>query len=194
MLAAFGIASGLVQAIAILPYLRDVLAGTTRPHRGAWTIWTVLSVIVLASQGADGGRWSLIVVATQAIGCAITLALSVKRGVGGTSRIELMLLGIAGLGVIAWHQADDPTLATYAVVAADLIGVGLMIPKTYRDPDSETASTFVMGVCAAILGLAATGFTTPSLIVYPLYLVVVDSALVGVIVVRRRTLRLASGH
>lgn len=194
MLAAFGIASGLVQAIAILPYLRDVLAGTTRPHRGAWTIWTVLSVIVLASQEADGGRWSLIVVATQAIGCAITLALSVKRGVGGTSRIELMLLGIAGLGVIAWQLADDPTLATYAVVAADLIGVGLMIPKTYRDPDSETASTFVMGVCAAILGLAATGFTTPSLIVYPLYLVVVDSALVGVIVVRRRTLRLASGH
>ena len=194
MLAAFGIASGLVQAIAILPYLRDVLAGTTRPHRGAWTIWTVLSVVVLASQGADGGRWSLIVVATQAVGCAITLVLSVRRGVGGTSRIELMLLGIAGLGVIAWQQADDPTLATYAVVAADLIGVGLMIPKTYRDPDSETASTFAMGVCAAILGLAATGFTAPSLIVYPLYLVVVDSALVGVIVVRRKTLRLASGH
>lgn len=145
MLAAFGIASGLVQAIAILPYLRDVLAGTTRPHRGAWTIWTVLSVVVLASQGADGGRWSLIVVATQAVGCAITLVLSVRRGVGGTSRIELMLLGIAGLGVIAWQQADDPTLATYAVVAADLIGVGLMIPKTYRDPNSETASTFVMG-------------------------------------------------
>ena len=194
MLAAFGIASGLVQAIAILPYLRDVLAGTTRPHRGAWTIWTVLSVVVLASQGADGARWSLIVVATQAIGCAITLVLSVRRGVGGTSRIELMLLGIAGLGVIAWQQADDPTLATYAVVAADLIGVGLMIPKTYRDPSSETASTFVMGVCAAILGLAATGFTAPSLIVYPLYLVVVDSALVGVIVLRRRTLSLASGH
>lgn len=193
MLAAFGIASGILQVIAIVPYLRDVLGGTTRPHRGAWTIWTVLSVIVLASQWADGATWSLLVVAAQAGGCVVTLVLSFRRGVGGTSRIGLLLLGIAGLGVVAWQQTDDPTLATCAVVAADLIGVGLMLPKTYRDPDSETAAAYAIGVCAAFLGLSATGFTAPSLMLYPLYLVIADSALVGMILLRRRTLKPAPG-
>ena len=192
MLAAFGIASGILQMFAIAPYLRDVLAGTTRPHRGTWTIWTVLSLTVLASQWADGGSWSLIVVAAQALCCALTLALSLGRGVGGTTRIELLLLGVAALGVAAWWQADDPTLATCAVIAADLVGVALMLPKTFRDPDSETASTFVIGVCAAFLGLLATGLDRPSLMLYPIFLVVADSALVGLILLRRRTLEQAA--
>ena len=192
VLAAFGIASGVIQMIAIVPYLRDVLAGSTRPHRGTWTIWTVLSLTVLASQWADGGRWSLIVVAAQALSCVVTLALSLGRGVGGTARIELMLLGVAALGVVAWWQADDPTLATCAVIAADLIGVALMLPKTFRDPDSETASAFVIGVCAAFLGLLATGLDQLSLMLYPVFLVIADSALVGVIVLRRRTLEQAA--
>lgn len=193
MLAAFGIASGVLQMIAIVPYLRDVLAGTTQPQRGTWLIWTVLSVTVLASQWADGGTWSLLVVAAQVVGCAITLALAFGRGVGGTSRIELMLLGIAGAGVIAWQRTDDPTLATCAVVAADLIGLALMLPKTYREPDSETASAFAIGVGASLLALAATGLDAPSLMLYPIYLAVADSALVGVILLRRRTLRVALG-
>ena len=193
VLAAFGIASGILQVVAIVPYLRDVLAGSTRPHRGSWTIWTVLSTVVLASQWADGGTWSLLMVATQAAGCVATLALSLRRGVGGTSRIELGLLAIAAGGVIAWQRTDDPTLATCAVVAADVIGIGLMIPKTYRDPASETVSTFVIGVCASILALGATGLDAPELMIYPLYLAVADSLLATVILLRRRALDPAPG-
>ena len=35
-------------------------------------------------------------------------------------------------------MADEPIVATACVVAADLLGAAMMVPKTYRDPDSET--------------------------------------------------------
>ena len=49
-----------------------------------------------------------------------------------------MLLGIAALGIVGWQIADDPVIATCSVVVADLIGMALMLPKTYRSPGSET--------------------------------------------------------
>jgi hypothetical protein len=39
MLWLFGVTSGVLQALSFLPYLRDVVSGTTTPHRGTWGIW-----------------------------------------------------------------------------------------------------------------------------------------------------------
>ena len=50
------------------------------------------------------------------------------------SRADITMIAIAGAGVIGWIAADEPLVATACVVAADLIGAGLMVPKTYRDP------------------------------------------------------------
>ena len=48
------------------------------------------------------------------------------------------MIAIAGGGVAGWIVADEPIVATVCVVAADLIGAAMMVPKTYRDPESET--------------------------------------------------------
>ena len=56
MLWVFGMVAGVLQSLFYVPYIRDVMRGSTRPHRGSWTIWCVLSVIVLASQPAPSRR------------------------------------------------------------------------------------------------------------------------------------------
>jgi hypothetical protein len=118
-------------------------------------------------------------------------ALAIRRGVGGVSRVELMLLGLAALGVVGWQVAGDPTVATCSVVAADLIAVALMLPKTYRQPGSETLATYAIGVVSTIFALAAVDSAAPSLLIYPLYILVADGVVVALIVLRRRTLSLA---
>ncbi|HEY3613291.1 MAG TPA: hypothetical protein VGK92_06270, partial [Gaiellales bacterium] len=143
MQAAFGILAGILQLVATAPYLRDVLRGTTTPQRSTWTIWMTLSLVVLSSQWASGASWSLVLICGQVVSCAAIFLLSLRRGVGGVSPLELALLGIAALGVIGWQVADDPTVATCSVVAADLIAVALMLPKTFRNPRSETLETYV---------------------------------------------------
>jgi hypothetical protein len=126
------------------------------------------------------------------VSCAAIFVLTMRRGVGGVSPIELALLGIAALGIVGWQIADDPTVATCSVVIADIIGVALMLPKTYRQPASETLSTFAIGVVSTVFALAALESIAASLLIYPVYILIADAAVVAVIAVRRRALALAA--
>lgn len=188
MLWVLGATGGILQAVAFLPYLRDVLRGTTRPHRGTWLIWCLLSVIVLASQRADGGRWSLLLVAAQCAGTLIVLTLAIPRGVGGAARTDLALLAVAGAGVAGWYVAGDPTIATACVVVADTAAVVMMLPKTYRDPHSETLSAYWLSTASVLFAAASVGSLSVPLLLYPAYLTVADSLVIGMIVIRRRRL------
>jgi hypothetical protein len=192
MQAAFGIVAGILQLVASAPYVRDILRGSTKPQRATWTIWTTLSFVVLASQWAGGATWSLALTIGQTVSCAVIFALAIRRGVGGVSPVEIVLLAIAALGIVGWQVADDPTVATCSVVIADVIGVALMLPKTYRDPGSETLATYVIGIVSTMFALATVGAGAPSLLIYPLYILVADGAVAAVIGLRRRALALAA--
>ena len=187
MIAAFGILAGILQLVATAPYVRDILRGSTRPQRMTWGIWTTLAFVVLASQWASGATWSLTLTIGQAISCLVIFLLALRRGVGGFSRIESALLAIAALGIAGWLIADDPLVATCSVVLADLIAMAMMLPKTYRDPSSETLSTYVIGTVSTVFALLAVDALAVDLLVYPLYILIADSAVVAMIFLRRRS-------
>jgi hypothetical protein len=77
----------------------------------------VLAIVVRLSQRADGADWSLVMAATQAILTSLVVLLAIRRGVGGVSAIELVMIAVAGGGVIGWLLADQPIVATACVVA-----------------------------------------------------------------------------
>ena len=66
-----------------VPYVRDTLSGSTRPHRGTWLIWSSLAVLVCLSQRADGASWSLLMTAVQTVLTGGIFVLSIRRGEGG---------------------------------------------------------------------------------------------------------------
>jgi hypothetical protein len=187
-----GLAAGLIGVFDTIPYVRDILRGSTRPHRGTWLIWGVLAVVVSLSQYADGASWSLVMVGVQAVLTSLVFFLSIRHGDGGVSRTEITMIAIAGAGVAGWIAVDQPMVATVCVVAADLIAVGLMVPKTYRDPDSETLSTFAFASLGGVLAAGAVGAVDLSLLLYPLYYCVINGALALLIWGRRVTLAAAA--
>jgi len=113
-----GLLAGLVAVADPIPYIRDTVRGRTRPHRGTWLIWSVLAIVAFLAQHADGAAWSLPMVGVQALLTTVILALALRRGEGGVSRGELLLIGIAGAGVVGWLSADEPLVATVCVVLA----------------------------------------------------------------------------
>ena len=186
--AVLGIAAGIVGVVDTIPYVRDTLRGATRPHRGTWLIWGVLAVVVSLSQYADGASWSLIMAATQAVLTGVIFGLSIRRGVGGLTPADIVMILIAGGGVIGWIVADQPLVATICVVMADLIGVAMMVPKTYRDPGSETLSTFALASVAGALAGGAVGAVDLSLLLYPVYYCLGNGAIAVLIYHRRAVL------
>jgi hypothetical protein len=185
-----GLAAGLIGVLDTIPYVRDTLRGTTRPHRGTWLIWGVLALVVTLSQYADGASWSLVMAGVQAVLTGLIFVLSIRRGEGGVSPAEMAMIAIAGAGVLGWIVADEPIVATVFVIAADLIGAGLMVPKTYRDPESETLVTFAFASLGGALAAGAVGAVDVSLLLYPVYYCVINGAIALLIWGRRSALRL----
>ena len=188
LLATAGVIGGLLSLIDPVPYVRDILRGRTHPHRGTWLIWSVLACVALASQWAQNGGWSLVVLTVQAASTTLILVLSIRRGVGGASAVEVALLVVAGAGVAGWALSSEPVVATLCVLAADLVGAAMMVPKTWRDPWSETLATFWLTAAAATLGAIAVGSLDVSLLLYPVYFTVINLVTASLILVRRLVL------
>ena len=186
--AVFGVLAGVLSVLDGAPYIRDVLRRTTQPHRGAWLIWSVLTIVALTSQLADGAEWSIVMVAAQAVVTTTIFAFSIPRGVGGLSRGDLTVLAVAALGVVGWSAFSEPVLATICVVVADTLGVCLMLPKTWRDPGSETVSTYALASASGFLSTLAVGALEFALLLYPLYFFAANGLIALVIVRRTRAL------
>jgi hypothetical protein len=181
----FGVLAGVVGVVDTVPYVRDIVRGTTRPHRGTWFIWGMLAVVVCVSQRADGASWSLVMAGTQAVLTSLIFVLAIRRGEGGLGATDGMLIAIAAGGMAAWVVVDEPVIATACVIAADLIAAAMMVPKVYRDPGSETLMTFALAGVGGALATGAVGATDASLLCYPIYYCLVNWAIALLIHHRR---------
>ena len=181
-----GVLAGAVGVADTIPYVRDILRGATRPHRGTWLIWGVLAVVACLSMRADGATWSLVMAACQAVLTGVVFVLALRWGVGGVGWLERVMLVVAAAGVAGWIVAEEPIVATCCVIAADLIGAAMMVPKSYRDPESETLVTFALASVGGALAAGAVGAVDVSLLLYPLYYCLINGALALLIWERRR--------
>jgi hypothetical protein len=180
-----GVCAGVVAVVNAIPYIRDVVRGTTRPHRGTWLIWAVLAMVVCVSQRADGASWSLIMGGAQATLTSLIFVLAIRRGEGGLSAADVGMVAMASAGVVGWMVANEPMVATASVVTADLMAAVLMAPKTYRDPGSETLESFALASVGGALAAGAVGLASPELLVYPIYFCAVNAA-IALLICRRR--------
>jgi hypothetical protein len=182
--AVFGVLAGILSVLDAVPYARDVIRRTTRPQRATWFIWSMLAIVALASQLADGAAWSIVMVATQAMVTTVVFLLSIRHGEGGLSTLDLTVVAIAALGVLGWFAFSTPVIATACVVFADTLGVALMLPKTWREPSSETLTTYVLASAAGLLSALAVAELDVSLLLYPLYFFVANGLIASIIVLR----------
>ena len=75
-------------------------------------------------------------------------------------------------------------IATACVVFADTLGVALMLPKTWREPSSETLTTYVLASAAGLLSTLAVAELDASLLLYPLYFFLGNGLIASIIVLR----------
>jgi hypothetical protein len=181
-----GVLGGLVGIADTIPYVRDTVRGSTRPHRGTWLIWGLLAIVACFAQLADGASWSAVMTGTQAILTGAVFVLAIRYGEGGMSKAELALIALAGAGVIGWILAREPIVAVGCVIAADLIAFAMMVPKVRRDPHSETVCTYALASVGGALATGAVGMVDLSLILYPAYYCVANGA-AAILIQQRRS-------
>ena len=186
MLQIFGYISAVLSLLMVVPYVRDILYGGTRPERASWLIWTVLTSIAFFSQLAKGATDSLWLSAGQTLAVLIVLLLSTKYGVGGLTKWDIRALMAAGVGLVIWYFTNEAAYALFVIIIIDSIGTLLTVVKSYKEPETETISTFVMSGTSGVFGALAVGSLDFILLAYPFYIIVANYAIAGAILLGRR--------
>ncbi|HPR09938.1 MAG TPA: hypothetical protein PLT04_05235 [Candidatus Saccharibacteria bacterium] len=186
MLMLLGVSAGALNFAGMVPYVRDMFRGTTKPNRATWWLWLLINSISLASQWALGATWSLGIIIAKVIGVAITAVLSVYFGYGFFTKRDVTRIVIALIGAAIWSITGYPLFALLIVIGVDALGMGLTITKTWRAPFTETKSTWVLATIAAMLAVASVGSFDIAKLSWPVYCVVANGLLLCVIVSRQK--------
>lgn len=189
MLQIFGYISAFFAIVEFIPYIRDIFRLKTKPQRVTWFIYSVLGSIAFFSQLAKGASNSLWLPGILTIGVFTVFLLSLKYGVGGFHKKDSLVLIVAALGLIAWYFTKEAAIALYIVILIDASGTYLTLEKAYKNPGSETLTSWLFSSLAGFFAFLAVGSLSIVLISYPLFIFLMDGGVVLAIELGRRKLK-----
>jgi hypothetical protein len=153
----FAILSALFSIGAYFPYLKDMLAGKTKPHVYTWLIWTLTTSTATAGLWHGGGGYAAVSQTIATILTFIFFLLSFKYGTKNITLGDTILLLLASAAIFVWWFLHNPLLAVLMVAAIDAIGYIPTFRKSFEEPWSESILSWVLfnlGIAFSLLALA----------------------------------------
>lgn len=181
-----GIAAVVLNTIGYYPYIRDILRGKVKPQRMTWGIWTILTSIFAVNQIANEGGWSSLFFVSTSILVLVTFLLSLKFGVGGFGKLDIICFIFALALFIYWATIQNTRISTLVAVNIDLIAIIPTIIKTFKLPDTESYPQWMLAGIGGLLSLFAVPKLDWALIIYPVYIFVANYVVVGTKYFRER--------
>ncbi len=183
-----GVVAGLISLLTAYPYIRDVLAGKTKPQRATWLVWMTLNLVFIATQIAEGASFSIISLVINTIVGVYILYLSINYGVGGVERRDRLSLLAAAIGIVVWFLTSNPTLTLMITLLVDFSGSWLTLLKTYKTPWSETLIFWVAGIFTGSLSALSVNEFELAQLAFPLYLFFFSLTMTLIMYFRRKTI------
>ncbi len=163
----------LLPVIASITYGIAIFEGRAKPERMTRLLLTVITAVSVTSLWAGGdtsGVWLALVAFIQSVGI---LGLSIKRGVGGHSQLDILCLVLCFMGVLLWLTLGRPWIGVWVSILTDCIAVVPALHKTIRLPHTEPALFYGLDVIAGLLIMSVGPFTLQA-IAFPLYIATIN--------------------
>lgn len=167
----FILASGSIAVIGMLFYIGSIINIRTVPHRT--TRFVILLITILGAIGLYSAHDipTFILYCIYSTSSLIIFLLSLKHGVGGWAKTDIICLLIALFGVIMWQVSGNPMVAIVSSVLASFVGTIPAFLKTYKSPKSEYWMYYFCSFFANGLIYFAHSTHSFSTSIYPIYYV-----------------------
>lgn len=153
--------AGVLAVVQVIPYIVSILRGHTKPERMTYFIWFAVDAIAISSYIAVGAR-STIWVGLVYVCTGLTIfLLSLKYGMGGFSKLDIICLLLAVSGVAIWLTTNNALLALCFSTFASKAGYLPTIKKAYFSPETENTFSWTMCACTSLLNIFALTTFTP---------------------------------
>lgn len=170
---------------AYVPYYRDILKGKTHPHVYSWSLWGLLTILIVALQIKGGAGPATFVTAAAGLLCLGVVILSLKSGKKDITVSDTVTAILSLIAIGFWLIADQPVVSIILVVAADMLAFWPTVRKSWHKPHSETLSLYITNTIRFTMALLAVKNYT---ILSSLWLVawVLGNALFSIMLIARR--------
>lgn len=182
----FASLSSILSILCFIPYLRDILRGTTRPHPYTWFVWAVLQTIVAQAMWHGGAGIAIASSVIGAVFCALIFLFSLRGGTKYITRFDSICLVGALAAMVAYFFLHNPLLSVIFATLTDVIGTVPTLRKAWTAPRTETASTHLLSSAAGASALAALAVWNFVTVFYVATVTVLDLATGMIVVAKER--------
>ena len=148
------VVSTLLMVLGGYSYLRDTLAGRTKPNRVSWTLWALAPLISLgAAVDADADVWASIRVLIGGVvpGVIFLASFINKNSYWRLGRFDWFCGGLSLAALVFWQLADSPLVAVLLATTANTLASVPTFVKAWNYPETESRLIFITSFLSAIL-------------------------------------------
>ena len=149
-------------------------------------VFSAIYVISLFVQGDRNAIWLALV---SLISTLVIFLLSIKKGMGGFAKLDIIVLVIVVFSIIVWKITNNPVLGLTMSLVADLTSYIPTFVKVWKFPETEEWKFYASVVLANFLNLLSISNYTFSKIILQSYLLGVNATIILIIVFRERILK-----
>ncbi|MGH9108729.1 MAG: hypothetical protein ACRDY3_04550 [Acidimicrobiales bacterium] len=164
-------------------YIRDTLAGRTRPNRVTWLLWGVAPMLAFAGEVKAGVGLRALMAFSVGLGPLLVFAASfVNRGaVWRISRLDWACGVLSVAGTVVWLTSRQGMVAIGAAIGADALAAVPTLRKSWREPESESANAYWGSLANAVITLLTVTAVTAAVVTFPLYIALVTGIEVSLV-------------
>ncbi len=175
------VVASLLAVVGNVPYLRDMVRGTVRPHPYTWLVGSIVSATVLFGMLEKGAGIGALPIAVSELFTILIFLFSFKYGFTGITKSDAAFLCIALAGLVPWVLTNDPTLSIAIAVGVDLVSFAPTVRKSWAHPSTESRALYGSNVLRHMLILASLQTYNLATTLHSIAMIMLNTGMVGIL-------------
>lgn len=162
----------------------SILKGKFRPQRMTRFLLLLISLLfvgTLLAQGDTNAIWLALATFTGTLSIFI---LSIKRGIGGSSKLDITVFLMVIVSLAVWYTTKNPVLGLTMSIVTDFIAFSPTLIKAWVLPETEEWRFYVMDVISSFLIILSLSTITLGNAIFPIYIFLINLLVTIVILIR----------
>lgn len=182
----------LLIIVAYTPYVKDTIAGKTRPHLYSWLISGLITFIVFGVQLNNGAGWGALPTFAAATAGLVVFLLSLNGKRAPITKSDSFFFAMALIATALWLIAHQPLTSVVIISLIEILAFAPTYRKSWQRPDQETLSAYLVNTLRFTLATISLQNYSLVTVLYPLTEALADGLFSLFLILRRRSLKILS--
>src|SRR3989344_539595 len=161
-------------------YFKNILYGQTQPNLVSWFLWMLGPFIGVFFQLKAGAGLSVIPVFLAGVGPLVVIVISLlrKNSIWKIGKLDIICGILALLALVFYVFTHNLGISILFAILSDGLAAIPTLTKSWKFPETETASVYAVGIINNILGLLIIKNWVFTIYSFGIYFILINTAIV----------------